>query len=122
MDELLDVVVTGVPRRYRYEVIKKLVQTTLSRGHQSKEQASSMMNTLVKLGVVSVDQAVEGFYRVLWCVSELRLDAPNAADVVGRYMARAIADKVLPYNFLYTIPDTVLQCKPKERCVRPGAL
>ena len=117
MDELLDAIVTAVPSRYRYEVIKKCVQTTLSRSAVDKEQVSAMMQQLVSLGVVSQDQAVEGFYRVLWVLSGLRLDGPNACDLVARFIVRAMADGVLPRNFVDSIPDAVLLHKDVEVCV-----
>jgi len=111
---LLDWCVQNVPARYRYEICKKLVQTSISKGALDREQASTTLLTLVRMGIVSVDQAVEGFYRLLWCIDELCLDEPSTPDMVARFIVRAIADEVLPTDFLDTIPDSVLVAK---RCV-----
>ena len=48
---------------------------------------------------------VAGFNLLLEELSELSLDTPNADEVLGNFMARAVADDCIPPAFISNMTD-----------------
>ncbi len=46
----------------------------------------------------------KGFQRVLDAVADLRLDVPEAPQQIAAFIARAVADDILPPEFAENIP------------------
>lgn len=64
------------------------------------ETASDLLARLRGSGFLPEHAAVEGFLRVLRSTADFAADEPAAAQIVPRFVARAIADGVLPPSFL----------------------
>lgn len=54
--------------------------------------------------VISATQMAKGFRRLLDAAADLRLDVPEAPHQIAAFIARAVADNVLPPAFVEDIP------------------
>jgi programmed cell death protein 4 len=64
-----------------------------------RESMSRLLSTLYGLDVTML-QIGNGFERLLESIDDLSLDCPNAKEVAAKFLARAIADEILPPAFV----------------------
>jgi hypothetical protein len=81
-----------------------VVQCSLGRSPFQLEAASDLLQSLTAKGFIAGDVAAEGFLRVLRTAGEMAVEYPRAPDAVARFITRAMADGVLPSDFLATLP------------------
>ena len=90
-----------------HEVVKKIVQSTLSGGAFAtpfaRESASQLLMSLHRSERVSGDQFEEGFLRLVRDLPQMCLDEPRAADTVARFTWRAMTDGVLAPAFVASL-------------------
>eukprot|EP00879_Flechtneria_rotunda_P002298 GHRR01002491.1.p1 GENE.GHRR01002491.1~~GHRR01002491.1.p1 ORF type:complete len:322 (+),score=143.64 GHRR01002491.1:106-966(+) len=79
--------------------VKQVVTLAMDRRDREREMASGLLSTLHPQ-VVTDDQMVSGFTRLLAAADDLVLDIPDAVHLLSLFLGRAIVDEVLPPAFL----------------------
>ncbi|XP_072263270.1 programmed cell death protein 4-like [Pyxicephalus adspersus] len=81
----------GVPRL--------AVSLSLEGKASHRELTSRLLSDLLGKVLTEEDMA-QAFDRLLTDLPDLILDTPEAPQMLGQFIARAVADHALPYNFL----------------------
>lgn len=91
-------------RHTHHELVRKAIQLTIGGDEFSREVASDLIFRLVSTGTLTTYTVQEGFLRVLRGAAELLVDFPDAPTTVAKFIARALADGVLPPGFFASLP------------------
>jgi len=75
--------------------VKKAIVMALDRRDREREMVSVLLSSLYN-EVVYPDQMRKGFLSVVEAVDDLKLDVPEAVDLVSLFVARAIVDDIVP--------------------------
>jgi len=81
------------------EFIKKAVRAAMEKQAYERELISKLFSTLYG-ATFTLGQLEQGFQQSLNSLSDFQLDTPDAADVLGRFIARAVFDEIVPPIFL----------------------
>jgi len=81
-----------------HEFVKAVISRSLDLHDRERELASELLPRLFP--TVSRDKVVEGFTVLLERLEDLRLDIPNAPELLSFFLARAVVDDILPPSFL----------------------
>eukprot|EP01138_Halocafeteria_seosinensis_P016009 gb/GECG01016337.1/.p1 GENE.gb/GECG01016337.1/~~gb/GECG01016337.1/.p1 ORF type:complete len:403 (+),score=72.79 gb/GECG01016337.1/:1-1209(+) len=84
---------------FRYEVVKKAITQSLDLSDREREMASQMLNEFYG-NVFSMEQIGKGFERILESLEDVRVDVPDVDKLLPKFLARAVADEILPPAFL----------------------
>ncbi|XP_033109728.1 programmed cell death protein 4-like isoform X2 [Anneissia japonica] len=76
------------------------VTLALEKKAMHKEMTSALISDLFGKKVISMDHLKMGFLRLLESLNDLTLDTPGAPEMIGQFIARAIADDCLPPRFI----------------------
>jgi hypothetical protein len=79
-------------------VVRKAVELALDRRNFEKELCSRLLAEIS--GCCGPEALVEGFDDLLWNSHELFIDVPGTADLVSKFIARAVVDDSLPANYV----------------------
>jgi len=79
--------------------VKESLRQAMEKQAYERELVSKLFSTLYG-NVLSADKIERGFQLALWSLPDIQLDTPDAADVLGRFIARAIFDEIIPPAFL----------------------
>jgi programmed cell death protein 4 len=79
--------------------VKQVVTLAMDRRDREREMASGLLSSLHPQ-VVTPDQMVSGFTRLLASADDLVLDIPDAVHLLSFFLGRAIVDEVLAPAFL----------------------
>ncbi|XP_064408403.1 programmed cell death protein 4a [Latimeria chalumnae] len=85
--------------RKRHEFPSLAVSLSLEGKASHRELTSRLLSDLVGK-VMSLEDIARSFDRILQDLPDLILDTPEAPQMLGQFIARAIADHALPLNFL----------------------
>ena len=85
-------------KMYGSLVVRKAVELALDRNSKAKELCSRLIAEIS--GYCSPETIVEGFDDILWNSKELVIDVPEAAELISKFMARAVVDDCLPANYV----------------------
>ena len=85
---------------YHFDVVKRAISLSLDRTGRERELVSKLFCAARERACLSIDQLGKGFERVFEFVDDMELDAPGATDIVASFLARAVADELLPSSFL----------------------
>ena len=83
-----------------HEFVRRAVNISLDREDQQRELVSVLLTKLRDIRVITEDDFLWGFSHLLGSVEDLVLDCPNAVDLVGKFLIRAVTDEVIPPAFL----------------------
>lgn len=86
------------------EVVHMLVTVALEESASRRELASVLISDLYGSVINSRDVA-GGFSLLVEELGELSLDTPDAAEVLGNFMARAVADDCIPPAYIANMAD-----------------
>jgi len=81
-----------------HEFVKSAISRSLDLHDRERELASELLPRLYP--TVTRDKIVEGFTVLLERLDDLRLDIPNAPELLSNFLARAVVDDILPPAFL----------------------
>lgn len=81
-----------------HEFVKAVISRSLDLHDRERELASELLPRLFP--TVSRDKVVEGFTVLLERLEDLRLDIPNAPELLSFFLARAVVDDILTPSFL----------------------
>ena len=94
------------PKHLGAEAVKRSVIAGVERKGKDRELVSRLLMGLVSSNTIGRDGVMEGFLRVTRRLNDLSLDNPGAAEVVGRFLARAICDEVVAQSMLGVCSDS----------------
>lgn len=98
-----DEVVRGIEemkcKTYHAEVVKRAVSLSLDEGPRERELISRLL-TYLHPRPLSDSDLESGFELLLDSLNDLSIDIPDAKEMVGCFLARAIVDEVLPPAFV----------------------
>ena len=100
LEEFIDDVARLDAPAMHFEVIRRVVALAIERNDRARELASRALTGLATTGVTSSAQIAKGFERLFELADDLELDTPRAKDYISRFLARAVADEVVPPAFL----------------------
>lgn len=67
---------------------------------KQREQASRLLSALYGDGSISTQQIAKGFELLFETIDDIRVDVHSADEMAAKFIARAVADEVLPPAFL----------------------
>lgn len=79
--------------------VKKLLIRSMEKGAYERELVSKLLSSLCNK-VVSSEKMEQAFQCALDSLQDIVIDAPNGADCLAKFIARAIFDEVIPPSFL----------------------
>ena len=94
------------PKHLGAEAVKRAIIAGVERKSKDRELVSRLLMGLVSSSTIGRDGVMEGFLRVTRRLPDLSLDNPGAAEVVGRFLARAICDEVVAQSMLGVCSDS----------------
>eukprot|EP01117_Protostelium_nocturnum_P005908 TRINITY_DN2127_c1_g1_i1.p1 TRINITY_DN2127_c1_g1~~TRINITY_DN2127_c1_g1_i1.p1 ORF type:complete len:331 (-),score=133.26 TRINITY_DN2127_c1_g1_i1:66-1058(-) len=101
---------SGIKPRY---FLRKAMIFGMERSAFEREMISQLFSAL-NFSLVPTDNYTEAFQEVLDKLEELSIDIPQAPEMAGKFLARAIVDEVVPPVFVKTCDLTNLK---SEECV-----
>jgi len=81
------------------EFIKKAIRAALEKQAYERELISKLFSTLYG-NTFTIAHLEQGFQLALNALPDFQLDTPDAADLLGRFIARGIFDEIVPPSFL----------------------
>ena len=95
---------------YEHYFVKKCITLAMDRGNREKEAASSLLSAFYP-SLISGKQLIRGFIDLTASVHDLKLDVPDAIDLVATFIARAVIDDILPPKFCEVTLAGDLSCQ-----------
>lgn len=83
----------------RYLVVVTMVEVAMDHKASHREMTSVLLSDLYQESLTQTD-ICRGFETLLAQLPELVLDCPDAPDILGKFMARCVADDCLPPKYL----------------------
>ena len=101
----------------RHLFVRRALSMSMDRGNREREMVSELFVSLSDKGgdeareqpCVTPDMILAGFRDVLRGLEELEHDVPNAADLVGTFIARAVVDDIIPPAFVWVEMKDVIR-------------
>lgn len=91
----------------KMDFVSFLVSKAIDHKDHHRELTSVLISDLYGQ-VLNMDNMIEGFDDILRRMSDLVIDAPTATDVVGKFIARAVADDCLPPKYIMKYKGTAV--------------
>ncbi|XP_077992297.1 programmed cell death protein 4-like isoform X2 [Glandiceps talaboti] len=86
--------------KQRHELPKLAVTIALEKKAAQREMTSVLISDLYGKRIVTEEQMAAAFDNLLGDLEDLSLDTPDAPQIVGQFIARAVADDCLPPKFI----------------------
>ncbi|XP_014678860.1 PREDICTED: programmed cell death protein 4-like [Priapulus caudatus] len=84
----------------RCEIVYKIISMAMDRKAMQRELASRVIADLYGIAL-SINDVVDAFDKLQNDLPDLTLDTPDAAVVLGNFMARCVADDCLPPRYVH---------------------
>lgn len=84
---------------FGFEFVRRLVMLSMERSDRDRELASRVLSFLYGTDI-SMEQIGKGFERLFEGLDDLCLDVPDARAHCAKFLARAVADEILPPAYL----------------------
>jgi len=81
---------------FHHELVKRAVVNAMDKGAGAQASMSGLLKHLAEQQLLSTEQTVQGFQRLIQIIDELILDTPSAKAVLSGFLERAVADELLP--------------------------
>lgn len=94
----------------RFHIVELIVELGLERHDDVRELCSKLISLLYGSKIVSYGDVMHGFDALLKRCEDLKLDTPDAPDVLGKFLARAVADDCLPPAYVDAHPAGLPEC------------
>eukprot|EP00494_Astrolonche_serrata_P030100 UN30367 len=96
--EVQDQINSKVPKRYQFEVVKRVVSQAMDQDSKNRELASTFIGHVDSFSSPAVVR--QGFTILLERLDDLVKDVPDATKMLSCFIARAIADEALAPSYL----------------------
>lgn len=83
-----------------YALVKKMIELSMDKTDREREMVSKALIELQVANLLPFTQLAKAFERLLETIDDLSLDIPAAPKYVAQFIAKAVADDVLPPAFL----------------------
>jgi len=98
-DEVISSIEEMKCKEYHPEVVKRAISLSLDEGPRERESVSRLLTCLHPHPLKDPD-VEKGFEILLDSLDDLCIDIPDAKEMVGCFLARAIVDEVIPPAFI----------------------
>jgi programmed cell death protein 4 len=98
-DEVISSIEEMKCKEYHPEVVKRAISLSLDEGPRERELVSRLLTCLHPRPLKDID-VEKGFEILLDSLDDLCIDIPDAKEMVGCFLARAIVDEVIPPAFI----------------------
>jgi len=98
-DEVISSIEEMKCKEYHPEVVKRAISLSLDEGPRERELISRLLTCLHPRPLKDAD-VEKGFEILLDSLDDLSIDIPDAKEMVGCFLARAIVDEVIPPAFI----------------------
>jgi len=98
-DEVISSIEEMKCKGYHPEVVKRAISLSLDEGPRERESVSRLLTCLHPHPLKDADVET-GFEILLDSLDDLCIDIPDAKEIVGCFLARAIVDEVIPPAFI----------------------
>lgn len=98
-DEVISSIEEMKCKEYHPEVVKRAISLSLDEGPRERELISRLLTCLHPYPLKDAD-VEKGFEILLDSLDDLCIDIPDAKEMVGCFLARAIVDEVIPPAFI----------------------
>jgi len=103
---------------YHDELVAHVIRTSLDRNDRERDIVEELITLMKKSSHLSVGQLSRGFEKLFLTWEDIVLDAPDAPAMILKFVELAIADGVLPPNFIARLPEQFLaKVNTLEPCV-----
>jgi len=85
---------------WHFELVRRAISLAMERTPREREIISRLLSQLNQRKVLTTIQAEKGFERLFELADDIQLDVPQAKDYLARFLARCVADEVIPPSFL----------------------
>jgi len=89
----------------RYKIPVKVITIAMEKKATQREMASILISNLYGR-ILTQEHFSKAFQQLLDDLDELSLDTPDAPEILGKFIARAVADDCLPPCFVKNLEDT----------------
>ena len=83
-----------------YDLVRRIVVLSMGKKERERELISIILSQMRGRGILSIEQVGKGFERMFEIVDDIVLDVPHARKFIAQFLARCVADEVLPPAFL----------------------
>lgn len=83
-----------------HALVKKLIELAMENSDRERELASQALIELQIASILPFTQVAKAFERLFENVGDLSLDIPSAPKLLAQFLARCVADDVIPPAFL----------------------
>jgi len=90
---------------FHFDFVKRIISMSLDQNDKEREAVSQLISFMYR-DVLAMGQIGKGFERLLESIDDLALDVPLARQMLAQFLARALADEVIPPSF---VMDPVVQ-------------
>ncbi|CAH1784453.1 unnamed protein product [Owenia fusiformis] len=90
----------------KHKITELAVSLAMDRKASHRELISVLISDLYSK-VLSQGEMAQGFDKLLHQLPELVIDCPDACDILGQFIARAVADDCLPPKFVHSFKGKV---------------
>ena len=84
----------------RHEFVRCAINASLDREDEDREKVSLLLCNLSISKNLSEDDFLWGFSHLLGSLDDLTIDCPDATELVGKFLVRAVVDELVPPSFL----------------------
>lgn len=98
-DEVIRTIAELKCKEFHPEIVKKIISLSLDKGSRERELISRLLTCLHPYPLED-EEVIKGFDILLDSLDDLEIDIPDAKQIVGCFLARAIVDEVLPPAFI----------------------
>lgn len=89
-----------IPVAERVAVAAFVIRLGLDQNENERELSSQLVSDLYGFKVLSSNDIERAFEQLVADLADLKLDTPDAAEVLGKFMARCVADDCVPPIFV----------------------
>jgi len=99
-EEVVDFLAELSITHIKHQVVYLTVVLSFDEKARERELVSRLLSLLCSEHIISAQDLEFGFQALLNAVKDISIDVPEASKMLGTFMARAIADDILPASFI----------------------
>jgi programmed cell death protein 4 len=99
----------------RFELVKILITLAMERKPAYKEMSSRLLSVLHSCHYINSRDMTNAFDLLFDELDDLALDSPDAAEVMGNFLARGVADDCIPPSYLTNVHSKELAKSAMKR-------
>lgn len=93
--------------QFFHEVVKRAITIAMDKSEEQQVNISRLLAYLASSRILTQSQAQQGFNRLHNLLGDLSLDVPRAKEILVGFVQRAIAEDVLPSDYVAPVAKSV---------------